>query len=96
LQVDDASTSPTLAHANAHISKEDATGKSNEGAVREAAKLSRETLGQTGNVVRKDPLTRRQVLTALEAMYDLVLKVEHLRREQPTSEEEEASRQWYV
>ncbi|KAJ7812857.1 topoisomerase II-associated protein PAT1 [Mycena leptocephala] len=94
LQVDDASTSPTLAHANAHISKEDATGKSNERAVREAAKLSRETLGQTGNVVRKDPLTRRQVLTALEAMYDLVLKVEHLRREQPTSEEEEASRQW--
>jgi hypothetical protein len=51
---------------------------------------------QTGNVVRKDPLTRRQVLTALEAMYDLVLKVEHLRREQPSQEEEEAAQHWYV
>ncbi|KAJ6581355.1 topoisomerase II-associated protein PAT1 [Mycena capillaripes] len=95
LQVDDnPSTSPTLAHANAHISKEDAKSKSNEGAAKEAAKLSRETLGNTGNVVRKDPLTRRQVLTALEAMYDLVLKVEHLRREQPPPEEEDAARQW--
>ncbi|KAF7356741.1 PAT1 domain-containing protein [Mycena venus] len=94
LQVDDASTSPTLAHAHAHISKDDAKDKPNEGAAKEAAKLSRETLGNTGNVVRKDPLTRRQVLTALEAMYDLVLKVEHLRREQPPPEEEEASKQW--
>ncbi|KAJ7043466.1 topoisomerase II-associated protein PAT1 [Mycena alexandri] len=95
LQVDDnPSTSPTLAHANAHISKEDATSQPNEGAAKEAAKLSRETLGNTGNVVRKDPLTHRQVLTALEAMYDLVLKVEHLRREQPPPEEEEASQQW--
>ncbi|KAJ7180520.1 topoisomerase II-associated protein PAT1 [Mycena filopes] len=97
LQVDDdPSTSPTLthAHAHAHISKEDATSQTNEGATKEAAKLSRETLGNTGNVVRKDPLTHRQVLTALEAMYDLVLKVEHLRREQPPPEEEDASRQW--
>ncbi|KAJ7801901.1 topoisomerase II-associated protein PAT1 [Mycena olivaceomarginata] len=94
LQVDDASTSPTLAHAHAHISKEDAKDKPSEGAAKEAAKLSRETLGGTGNVVRKDPLTRRQVLTALEAMYDLVLKVEHLRREQPSQEEEEAAQHW--
>ncbi|KAF8216307.1 topoisomerase II-associated protein PAT1 [Mycena galopus ATCC 62051] len=94
LQVDDASTSPTLAHASAHISKEDAKDKPNEGAAKEAAKLSRETLGNAENVVRKDPLTRRQVLTALEAMYDLVLKVEHLRREQPSPEEEEAAAHW--
>ncbi|KAJ6518636.1 topoisomerase II-associated protein PAT1 [Mycena sanguinolenta] len=90
LQVDDASTSPTLAHASAHISKGDAKDKPSEG----AAKEIRETLGNAENVVRKDPLTRRQVLTALEAMYDLVLKVEHLRREQPSPEEEEASNQW--
>ncbi|KAJ7504532.1 topoisomerase II-associated protein PAT1 [Mycena galericulata] len=95
LQVDEnPSTSPTLAHAHPHISKEDAKGGSSEGAAKEAAKLSRETLGNTGNVVRKDPLTHRQVLTTLEALYDLVLKVEHLRREQPPQEEEEASRQW--
>ncbi|KAJ6591718.1 topoisomerase II-associated protein PAT1 [Mycena vulgaris] len=95
LQVDDnPSTSPTLAHAHAHISKEDATAWSSEGAAKEAAKLSRETLGNTENVVRKDPLTHRQVLTTLEALYDLVLKVEHLRREQPPPEEEDASRQW--
>ncbi|KAJ7245142.1 topoisomerase II-associated protein PAT1 [Mycena haematopus] len=94
LQVDDASTSPTLAHASAHISKEDAKDKPHEGAAKEAARLTHETLGNTGNVVRKDPLTRRQVLTALEAMYDLVLKVEHLRREQPSPEEEEASKHW--
>ncbi|KAJ7672626.1 topoisomerase II-associated protein PAT1 [Mycena rosella] len=95
LQVDDnPSTSPTLAHAHPHISKEDATAWSSEGAAKEAAKLSRETLGNTGNVVRKDPLTHRQVLTTLEALYDLVLKVEHLRREQPQPEEEDASRQW--
>ncbi|KAJ7634146.1 topoisomerase II-associated protein PAT1 [Mycena polygramma] len=74
--------------------RKDSTSKPNEGAAKEAAKLSRETLGNTGNVVRKDPLTRRQVLAALEAMYDLVLKVEHLRREQPPPEEEEASQQW--
>ncbi|KAK7030736.1 PAT1 domain-containing protein [Favolaschia claudopus] len=94
LQVDDASTSPTLSHAHAHISKENAKDKPHEGAAKEAAKLSRETLGNTGNVVRQEPLTRRQVLTALEAMYDLVLKVEQLRREQPQAEEEEASQQW--
>ncbi|KAJ7767435.1 topoisomerase II-associated protein PAT1 [Mycena maculata] len=95
LQVDDnTSTSPTLAHAHPHISKGEATGPSNEGAAKEAAKLSRETLGNTGNVVRKDPLTRRQVLTTLEALYDLVLKVEHLRREQPPPEEEDAFQRW--
>ncbi|KAJ7077887.1 topoisomerase II-associated protein PAT1 [Mycena belliarum] len=95
LQVDDNSTtSPTLSHAHPHISKEDATSPASEGAAKEAAKLSRETLGNTGNVVRKDPLTRRQVLTTLESLYDLVLKVEHLRREQPSPEEEDASRQW--
>ncbi|KAJ7260002.1 topoisomerase II-associated protein PAT1 [Mycena haematopus] len=94
LQVDDASTSPTLTHASAHISKEDAKDKPHEGAAKEAARLTHETLGNTGNVVRKDPLTRRQFLAALEAMYDLVLNAEHLRREQPSPEEEEASKHW--
>ncbi|KAJ7623338.1 topoisomerase II-associated protein PAT1 [Roridomyces roridus] len=68
----------------------------NEGAAKEAAKLSHETLGfaQTSNVVRKDPLTRREVLTILEGLYDVVLKVEQLRRDQPNSEDDEATREW--
>ncbi|KAJ7224401.1 topoisomerase II-associated protein PAT1 [Mycena pura] len=91
LQVDEnPATSPSHAHAHAHISKEDAK----EGAATEAAKFSRETLGNGGNVVRKDPLTHRQVLAILEALYDLVLKVEQLRRDRPPQEDEQAGQQW--
>lgn len=50
--------------------------------------------GQTGGVVRKDPLTHRETLAILERMYDLVLEVEQLRRDQPPPEEEEAHQAW--
>nr|GAT46776.1 predicted protein [Mycena chlorophos] len=74
LQVDD--------NAPASPAKED------HDAAQEVARLSRETLGNGGNVVRKDPLTHRQVLTILEMLYDLVLKVEQMRRDQPADEGE--------
>jgi len=47
-------------------------------------------------VIRKDPLTRRQVLAALESLYDLVLNIEQLRRNQPLEEDEEAVVNWCV
>jgi len=52
LQVDasNASTSPTLSHAHAHISKEDAVHHPNESAAQEAAKLGREALGNAADV----------------------------------------------
>ncbi|KAG2354955.1 topoisomerase II-associated protein PAT1 [Suillus spraguei] len=62
------------------------------GAAQEAAKLGREALGQAaGNdgVVRRDPLTQRQTLVVLEGLYDLVLNIEQLRRDQPLEEDEE-------
>ncbi|KAF8909417.1 topoisomerase II-associated protein PAT1 [Gymnopilus junonius] len=97
LQVDSgAGASPTLSHAtaNLHISK---TTVQNEGAAKEAAKLGREALGvagETDNLVRKDPLTNRQVLVILEGLYDTVLRVEQLRRDQPPLEDVEASQDW--
>jgi len=45
-------------------------------------------------VVRKDPLTRRQVLAALESLYDLALNIEQLRRNLPVEEDEEAIFAW--
>lgn len=51
---------------------------------------------QTAGVVRKDPLSHRQVLVILENLYDLVLEVEQLRRDQPPQEEEEAYQTWLV
>lgn len=52
---------------------------------------------QTHNLVRQDPLSQRQVLTILEKLYDLILGVEQLRRDQPLPEEdEEVFLQWYV
>lgn len=47
-------------------------------------------------MVRKDPLTRRQVLAALESLYDLALNIEQLRRNQPIEEDEEAIFAWCV
>ena len=47
-------------------------------------------------MVRKDPLTRRQVLAALESLYDLALNIEQLRRNQPLEEDEEAVVFWCV
>ncbi|KDR65731.1 hypothetical protein GALMADRAFT_81573 [Galerina marginata CBS 339.88] len=96
LQVDaGAGASPTLSHAtaNLHISK----GSVQHEAAKEAAKLGREALGpaaETDNLVRKEPLSQRKVLVILEELYDAVLRVEQLRRDQPPPEEVEASQEW--
>ncbi|KAF8449234.1 topoisomerase II-associated protein PAT1 [Boletus edulis BED1] len=89
-----------LQHAS-HISREDGQGHSlstnSDGAVREAAKLGREALGDVAGqdgVVRKDPLTRREVLVAIESLYDCVLNIEQLRRNQPFEEDDEAVAAW--
>ncbi|KAF9218260.1 hypothetical protein BS17DRAFT_193009 [Gyrodon lividus] len=101
LQVDSSTATPTLSGAHPHISKEDGQaldgGKYSNGAAREAAKLGREALGDAAGkdgVVRKEPLTQRQVLVALESLYDLVLDIEQLRRDQPLEEDEEAVATW--
>ncbi|KAF8638932.1 hypothetical protein AX16_010407 [Volvariella volvacea WC 439] len=89
LQVDDNST-PNLSPAHAAISK-DSVQKS--GAAQEAAKLGREALGSaadTDNLIRREPLSQRRVLVILEHLYDMVLKVESLRRDQPPPEDETA------
>lgn len=42
-----------------------------------------------------EPLTQREILVTLENMYDLVLNVEQLRRDQPHPEDgEEVLEQW--
>jgi DNA topoisomerase 2-associated protein PAT1 len=87
LQVDASSAIPTMSGTHPHISKEDGNG-----AAQEAAKLGREALGQAAGsdgVVRKDPLTQRQTLVVLEGLYDMVLNIEQLRRDQPLEEDEE-------
>ncbi|KAI0766954.1 topoisomerase II-associated protein PAT1 [Trametes elegans] len=102
LQVDstNVSTSPTVSHAHAaHISKVDSENahEQGEGAAREAAKIGREALGNASNstgLVRKDPLTHREVLVKLEQLYDLVLDLEQRRRDQPPPEEVEEFEQW--
>jgi DNA topoisomerase 2-associated protein PAT1 len=101
LQVDSANAGATLSGTHPHISKEDgqvhSLSKDSDGAVREAAKLGREALGDAADqdgVVRKDPLTRRQVLAAIESLYDLALDIEQLRRNQPPEEDEEAVAAW--
>ncbi|KAH7885857.1 topoisomerase II-associated protein PAT1 [Phlebopus sp. FC_14] len=87
------------ASATASMQKLDDQNGDSNGAVREAAKLGREALGDAAGtegvaVVRKEPLTHRQVLAALEALYDLVLNIEQLRREQPLEEDNEAIAAW--
>lgn len=49
---------------------------------------------QTDNLVRKEPLSHRQVLVILEELYDTVLHVEQLRRDQPLQDEIEALLEW--
>lgn len=46
--------------------------------------------------MKKEPLTQRQVLVILEELYDAVLRVEQLRRDQPPPEEFEALQEWQV
>ncbi|KAG9102912.1 hypothetical protein FRC06_000791 [Ceratobasidium sp. 370] len=62
-----------------HISKEDAA------TAKQAAQLGREALGinQGAGVVKRDPLTRREALMLLEAIYDRVLRIEQLKRVVP-------------
>ncbi|CAA7267400.1 unnamed protein product [Cyclocybe aegerita] len=97
LQVDaSAGASPTLSHAtpHAHISK---SSGHHEGAAKEAAKLGREALGtaaDTDNLVRKEPLSHRRVLVILEELYDIVLRVEQLRRDQPLPEDVQSCEEW--
>ncbi|KAI0741955.1 topoisomerase II-associated protein PAT1 [Daedaleopsis nitida] len=97
LQVDsnNSSTSPTTSHATAaHISKSE-PAKEGEGVAREAAKKGREALvTATDGLIRRDPLTHREVLVKLEHLYDLVLEVEQRRRDQPPPEEVEEFDQW--
>ncbi|KII87204.1 hypothetical protein PLICRDRAFT_176983 [Plicaturopsis crispa FD-325 SS-3] len=99
LQVEpgNADASPTLSHAHAHISKEDGVHNDKHGAAKEAAKLGREALGtaaDTDGLVRKEPLSNRQVLVILENLYDIVMRVEQLRRDQPSPDEQEAFQEW--
>ncbi|KAI0046018.1 hypothetical protein FA95DRAFT_1680073 [Auriscalpium vulgare] len=90
LQVDtNGATSPTTSHP--HISKEDAIRMDREGAAKEAAKMGAEALGVSDpeETVRRDPLTSKETLAILEKLYDLVLNIEQLRREQPPSDSED-------
>ncbi|CAE6519364.1 unnamed protein product [Rhizoctonia solani] len=75
-----------------HISKEDAA------TAKQAAQLGREALGnQPGagtGIVKRDPLTRREALITLEAIYDRVLKIEQLQRAPPSPEDPVAEVKW--
>ncbi|KAH7335296.1 topoisomerase II-associated protein PAT1 [Rhizoctonia solani] len=75
-----------------HISKEDAA------TAKQAAQLGREALGNlpgagTG-IVKRDPLTKREALITLEAIYDRVLKIEQLQRTPPSPEDPMAQAKW--
>ncbi|KAI6016762.1 topoisomerase II-associated protein PAT1 [Pisolithus marmoratus] len=100
LQVDANNTTPTVSGTHPHISKDDVQPDhryDSNGAAREAAKIGREALGDAAGadgVVRTEPLTHRQVLVALEALYDLVLSVEQLRRDQPPEDDPLACAAW--
>ncbi|KAG6868797.1 hypothetical protein C0993_010427, partial [Termitomyces sp. T159_Od127] len=91
LQVDAATPggSPTLPPGHAHIGK-DSVQISKEGAAQEAAKLGREALGNVGDMhglIRKEPLTHRQILVVVESLYDVVLKTENIKRNEPSPED---------
>jgi DNA topoisomerase 2-associated protein PAT1 len=50
---------------------------------------------QTDNLVRREPLSHREILVGVENLYDLVLSMETLKRNEPTSEDnEEYATQW--
>lgn len=53
-------------------------------------------LCQSNGAVTKEPLTQREALIILESLYDTLLEVEQLRREQPPQEEEEHFQEWFV
>ncbi|THH08076.1 hypothetical protein EW146_g9107 [Bondarzewia mesenterica] len=89
LQVDstNGATSPSMGHA--HISKEDAIRQGGEGAAKEAAKMGAEALGGAADpdgTIRKDPLTSRETLFIIEHLYDIILNIEHMRRDEPAAD----------
>jgi DNA topoisomerase 2-associated protein PAT1 len=45
-------------------------------------------------MVQQPPLTRREVLVAIESLYDSVLKIEQMRRDKPPPEDEEGTARW--
>ena len=50
---------------------------------------------QTDNLIHKDPLSHREILVGVENLYDFVLGMETLKRNEPTSEDnEEYAAQW--
>ncbi|CAE7054301.1 unnamed protein product [Rhizoctonia solani] len=75
-----------------HISKEDAA------TAKQAAQLGREALGNQpaagAGIVKRDPLTRREALITLEAIYDRVLKIEQLQRTPPSPEDPVVQARW--
>lgn len=47
--------------------------------------------------MRREPLTNREILTIVENLYDLILGVEQVKRDQPLpDEEQERHDEWYV
>ena len=53
-------------------------------------------LFQADGPIQRDPLTRKETLVILENLYDVLLRVEQMRREQPPVEDEERTLEWYV
>ncbi len=49
---------------------------------------------QGTGVIRKDPLTHRQTLLMLEGLYDVLLKLEQMRRDQPAPTDENRLQDW--
>ncbi|KAJ7583418.1 topoisomerase II-associated protein PAT1 [Mycena floridula] len=93
LNVDaNSASSPTLGHTRAHSKDLEP-----DGAAAQAAKLGKEALGNAGNttdLVSRDPLTQREILICLENVYDLVLRIEQLRRDQPLAEDDHLLQEW--
>ncbi|THH32031.1 hypothetical protein EUX98_g2164 [Antrodiella citrinella] len=93
LQVDaNGGDSPTLSHAHPH--SPDSPSIARAGVAAEAAKIGRQALASGGNTSQKEPLTNREALVIVERVYDHILDLEHLRREQPSEEDEEALFEW--
>ncbi|GLB41960.1 putative topoisomerase II-associated protein PAT1 [Lyophyllum shimeji] len=76
----------------------DSIQKPKEGAAQEAAKLGREALGNAADMdglVRKEPLSHREILVAVESLYDIVLSTENVKRNEPGPEDtDEYAAEW--
>ena len=51
---------------------------------------------QINGFIPQDPLTRRESLIIVEGLYDTLLQVEQLRREQVSPEDEGKFQEWFV